>query len=94
MANELALLIRTWIADAPEPGPAADFAMIQSGLLRANDAELERILREFFDCEPIVTEVYDVIRDRAAPIPDGLRKQLVEALIFHGLDDAATPYIQ
>ena len=93
MANELASLIRTWIADAPSPGPAADFAMIQSGLLRASDAELEAILREFFDCEPIVVEVNEVVSARDASPSEGLRKQLVEALVFHGLDDAASAYL-
>jgi hypothetical protein len=94
MANELVQVIRAWIADAPSPGPTADLVTIRSGLLRADDADLEVILKEFFDVEPIVIEVNDVIAERSKPIAEGLRRRLVEALLFHGLDDAASPYLQ
>lgn len=90
MRGELAQVIRSWIAEAPSPGPTADLVTIRSGLLRATDAELEEILREFFDCEPIVVEVNDVVSERNKPVPDSLRSRLVEALLFHGLDDAAS----
>ena len=82
------------MADAPTPGPTADLVTIRSGLLRATDGELESILREFFDCEPIVSEVHDVVKRRTTPLPEGLRQQMAEALLFHGFDDDASRFMQ
>ena len=94
MTRELARVIRMWIADAPTPGPIADLAIIRSGLLRATDAELEEILKEFFDCDLIVIEVNEVVSARPTPITEGLRQRLVEALLFQGLDEAASKYLE
>lgn len=93
MAPDLLRAIRAWVSSAPEPGPAADWAVIQSGLLRANDSDLDAVLGEFFDCEPIVLEVKDVVLSRNV-LPVSLRSRLAEALIFHGYDEEASAYIE
>ena len=94
MRSELSQVIRDWISEAPSPGPTADLVAIRSGLLRATDSELAAILQEFFDVEPIVVEVNEVVSGRDSPVTEDLRKRLVEALLFHGMDDAASEFLQ
>ena len=93
MAADILRAIRAWVSNAPEPGSAADWAVIQSGLLKANDSGLSAVLGEFFDCEPVVLEVRDVVLNRSS-LPTSLRSQLAEALIFHGHDEEASAFIE
>jgi hypothetical protein len=92
VAEDLLQAIRTWVSAAPEPGPTSDWVVIQSGLSRASDLDLRAVLSEFFDVEPVVLEVRDIVARRAV-LSQELRSQMAEALIFHGFDDEAATFI-
>jgi hypothetical protein len=90
--EDLLQAIRLWISAAPEPGPAPDWAVIRSALSRASDLDLRAVLSEFFDVEPVVLEVKDVVAGHAV-LSQELRGQMAEALMFHGFDEEADEFI-
>jgi hypothetical protein len=79
-------IIRGAVVEGIQPG---DDAVLRSLLGVATEDDIVAILNAFFDVELVTQYVYDQFVDRGGSWNEGVRRRLVEALFFCGLDAEA-----